>query len=109
VIVWTIDAITTPANLPAQCGHNRSRVFASHLDQGSKTRMTLHQRRDVTVFCATNEIAFPMTRNGAVLDFSGPFPNVDGIYDLTARVFKPLAEEPIGSRLPFTLNLTRCA
>src|SRR5580698_10555709 len=31
-----------PANLPAQRGDNRSRVFASHLDQGSKTRMSFH-------------------------------------------------------------------
>ncbi len=40
------------------------------------------------LFCATNEIAFPMTGNSAVLDFCGPFPDGDGIYDLTARVFK---------------------
>jgi hypothetical protein len=52
----------------AQCGDDRSRVFASHLDQGRKTRMPLHQRRDVTVFCAANEIAFPMTGDGAILD-----------------------------------------
>jgi hypothetical protein len=50
--------------------------------------MPLHQRRDVTVFCATTEIAFPMTGDGAVLDFCGSFPDGDGIYDLTARVFK---------------------
>jgi hypothetical protein len=29
-------------NLPVQCGHDSSRVFASHLYQGSKTRMALH-------------------------------------------------------------------
>jgi hypothetical protein len=73
-----------PANLPAQGSDNSSHVFASHLGQGSKTRMPLHQRRDVTVLCTTNEIAFPMTRNGAALDFCGPFPDGDGIHDLTA-------------------------
>src|SRR5258708_1055989 len=67
-----------PANLPAQCGDDRSRVFAPHLDQGSKTRMSFHQRRDVTVFCAANEIAFPMAGDGAVRNFSGPFPDGDG-------------------------------
>src|SRR5712664_1010790 len=76
------------SNLPAQCGDDGSRVFASHLDQGSKTRMPLHQCRDVSVFCATNQIAFPMTGDGAVLDFCGPFTDGNGIYDLTARVFK---------------------
>ena len=30
----------------------------------------------------------PMTGDGAVLDFCGSFPDGDGIYDLTARVFK---------------------
>jgi hypothetical protein len=74
-----------PANLPAQCGDDRSRVFASYLDQGRKTRMPLHQRRD---FCATNEVALLMTGNGAVLDFCRSLPDGDGIYDLTARVFK---------------------
>src|SRR6266404_1776676 len=29
-----------------------------------------------------------MTRYGAVLNFSGPFPDGDGIYDLTTRVSK---------------------
>jgi hypothetical protein len=29
-----------------------------------------------------------MTRYGAVLNFSGPFPDGDGIYDLTTRVPK---------------------
>src|SRR5580704_7414420 len=33
--------------------------------------MPLHQRRDVNVFCATNEIAFPMAGDGAVLVFRG--------------------------------------
>ena len=42
----------------------------------------------MTIFCAANEIAFPMTGNGAVLDFCGPFPDGNSIYDLTARVFK---------------------
>jgi len=75
-----------PADLPAQGGDHRSRVFASHLDQGSKTRMPLHQRRDVTVFCAANEIALPMTWNGAVLDFCGSFPDGNGIHDLTTAM-----------------------
>ena len=94
-----------PANLPAQCGDDRSGVFAAHLDQGRKTRMPLHQRRDVTVFCAANEIAFPMTGDGTVLDFCGPLPDGDGIYDLTARVFKDTrvlraADAALGSQVP---------
>jgi hypothetical protein len=63
-------------------------VFAAHLDQGGKTRMPFHQCRDMTVFCSANKIALPMTGDGTVLDFCGPFPDGNGIYDLAARVFK---------------------
>ena len=77
-----------PANLPAQCGDDRRGVFAAYLDQGGKTRMSLHQRGDVTVFCAPDEIAFPMAGDGTVLDFCGPLSDGDGIYDSTARVFE---------------------
>jgi hypothetical protein len=67
--------------------------------------MSFHQCRDVTVFCATHEIAFPMAGNGAVLNFCGPFPNGDGICDLTARVFKDTrvlraADAALGSQVP---------
>src|SRR5271169_171734 len=103
-----------PANLPAQCGDDRSRVFAAHLDQGRKTRMPFHQRRDVTVFCAPNEIAFPMTGNGAVFDFRGSFPDGDGIYDLAARVFIDTrvlraADAALGSQMPQQLFLQHSA
>ena len=48
--------------------------------------MTFHQRGDVTVLGAAQQIALPMTGNGAVLDFCGPFPDGDGIDDLTTAV-----------------------
>ena len=48
--------------------------------------MTFHQGCDVTVLGAADEIAFPMTGNGAILDFRGPFPDGDGIDDLTTAV-----------------------
>ena len=70
--------------MPAQCGHDRSRVFAGHFYERGKTRMALHQGRYVTVLCAAKEIALPMTGNDAVLDFCWPFPDGDGIDDLTA-------------------------
>ncbi len=46
--------------------------------------MTFHQGGDVTVPAAANEIALPMTGNGAILDFRGSFSDGDGIDDLTA-------------------------
>src|SRR5712692_4397968 len=50
--------------------------------------MSFHQSHNVTVPRAAQEIALPMTRYGAVLNFSGPFPDGNGIYDLTTRVPK---------------------
>src|SRR5580693_4839412 len=76
--------------------------------------MSFHQRRDVTVFCAANEIAFPMTGNGAVLDFCRSFPDGNGVYDLTARVFKDTsvlraADAALGSQVPQQLFLQHSA
>src|SRR6266403_945930 len=50
--------------------------------------MAFHQGCDVTVPRAAQEIALPVTRNGTVLHFSGPFADRDGLRDLTAPVFK---------------------
>src|SRR5271169_3386057 len=74
--------------MPSQRGDDRRRVFAGDFYQRGETRMAFHQGRDVTVPCSAQEIALPMTRNGAVLHFSGPFPDGDGLWDLTARVFE---------------------
>src|SRR5260370_18091442 len=51
-----------------------------------------------------------MTPYGAVLDFCGPFPDGDGIYDLTARVSKDTsvlraANAALGSQVPQQLLL----
>jgi hypothetical protein len=64
-------------NLPAQRGDDRRCVFAGHFDQDSKTRMSFHQGCDVTVAGAAEQIALPMTGNGAVFNFCRSFPNGD--------------------------------
>jgi hypothetical protein len=64
-------------------GHHHCRVFGGRLDEYGETRMTFHQRGDVTVLGAAEQIALPMATNGAVLDFRGPFSNGNGIDDLT--------------------------
>src|SRR5580698_805810 len=48
--------------------------------------MAFHQRRDVTVLRAAQQIAFPMTRNSSVFRFRRSFADRDGIDDLTARL-----------------------
>jgi len=49
-----------------------------------ETRMSLHQGHNVTVLCAADEIALPMTGMARSLDFCGSFPDGDGVDDLTA-------------------------
>ena len=55
-----------------------------------------------------------MTRNGAVLNFSGPFPDGDSLGDLTARVSKDTgvlrpAYAALGSQVPDQLFLQHSA
>ncbi len=45
--------------------------------------MPFYERRDVTVLRAPDEIAFPMTGDGAVFDLCRSFPNGNGVDDLT--------------------------
>jgi hypothetical protein len=58
-----------------------------------ETGVTLYQGDDVTVARTAEQIALPMTRNGAVFDFRRPFPCGDGIDDLTAGM-------PADTRVP---------
>src|SRR5271166_2929616 len=55
-----------------------------------------------------------MTRDSAVLNFSGSFPNRDGICDLTARVFEDTRKIPdhwkvFGTRISPASGSPRCA
>ena len=61
--------------MTAQRGHYSRGVFTRHLDQCRKARMTFHQGCDVTVLVAAKQITLPMTGDGAVFDFCGPFPD----------------------------------
>jgi hypothetical protein len=74
--------------VPAQRGDDRRCVLAGHFDQDGKTRMSFHQGCDVTVFGAAEQIALPMTEDGAVFNFCRSFPNGDGIDDLTPGLFR---------------------
>jgi len=43
-------------------------VFAGHSDQHHVTRMTLNQGRDLAVMTTDDQIAFPVSWNGSILD-----------------------------------------
>jgi hypothetical protein len=66
--------------------------------------MSFHQCCDVTVPGAGEQIALPMTGNSAVFNFCGPFPNGDGIDDLTSGLSASLrvpraAYTPLGPQV----------
>ncbi len=48
--------------------------------------MTLHQRSHVTVACAPEQIAFPMTGDGSVFYFRRSLADRNGVDDLALRV-----------------------
>ena len=68
----------------AQRGDDRLCIFAGHFDQHGETRMPFHQGCDMTVLAAAEQIALPMTGNGAVINLRRSFANRDGIDDLPA-------------------------
>jgi len=60
-----------------QGSNHSSRLFAGHLDQHGKARMTFYQGRHVAVLGPAQQIAFSMTRNHPVVHFCGPFSDGD--------------------------------
>jgi hypothetical protein len=56
-----------------------------------KTRMSFHQRCDVTAAGAAEQIALPMTGNGTVFNLCRPLPTGDGIDDLTSGLSTSLS------------------
>jgi len=74
------------ANVLAQRGDHGGRIFAGHLDQHGKSRMTFYERCDVAVLGVTDEVTFPMAGDGAVLDLCGSFPNGNSVDDLALDV-----------------------
>jgi hypothetical protein len=92
------------ANVAAQRGDDRRCVFAGHFDQHGKTRMSFHQRGDVTAPGACEQITLPMTGNGAVFNLCRPFPDRDGIDDLTSGLavsprVQGAAYQPLGPQV----------
>src|SRR4029077_9734094 len=83
-------------------------VFTKH----AEARTTLHQRDHVTVAGPAQQIAFPVTGNGAIFDFGWPFANGDRIDNLAARVpvntgMARAADPPLGSQMPHQFQFQR--
>ena len=79
--------------------HDRLRLFPRDPDQADVARAPLHQRRDIGIPRAHEQVAFPVSRHRAVLDGGRPCANRDGIDDMPARMgrrpFRPAIRPPL--------------
>ena len=108
----TLRQVLHPGN---QGADNAVAVLATDLDQYDKPRAAFDQRGDMAVSGTTQQIAFPMAGNGAVLDLCRAVTNREGIYDLPPRLPRSCcrsapAHDPaaaqLGQQLPLE-NATR--
>jgi hypothetical protein len=61
-------------------------VLAANVDQHHKARAKLHHRGNMAVSGTTQQVAFPMARDGAILNFCGSVADRYGIDDLPPRL-----------------------
>jgi hypothetical protein len=61
--------------------------------------MTLHESGDVTVLRTADEVAFPMSGNGAIFDLCGSFSNGNRVDDL-AHVVSGISRVPRAANAP---------
>ncbi len=72
--------------LPDQRRHDAPCILVGDLDQHHIARMPFDERCDVAVLRAADQIAFPVTGNGAVLDRRGALADRHGILDLAEAI-----------------------
>jgi len=64
-----------------ECVDHRLCIFARHPAQHDKPCVALYQCRDLTVVAAEQQVTFPVTRYGAVLNLGRTFPDRDCVAD----------------------------
>ncbi len=70
------------SDLRAEGRHHGLGVLAVHFHKHRKPGVPLDERRDVGIATSGNEVAFPMPRNGSVLDLRGSIGNRDPVDNL---------------------------
>ena len=70
----------------SHCVDDRLRVLGGKLDEHEVARLPLHQRRNLAVVGAEQQIAFPVTRHSAILDRCRAFADRHGAQDLAMVV-----------------------
>jgi len=72
-----------PADDPLERCHDFFGMFAAHLHQHHVARGSFHQRADVAICSACEQIAFPVSWYGAILCRGGPFADRHRVSDLS--------------------------
>jgi hypothetical protein len=80
--------------LPVQGTYDAVAILSVHLDQHDKARAAFDQCGDVAVFGTALKIAFPVARDGTILDLGRSVPDRYGINDLPASGLPLLRFDP---------------
>lgn len=73
-------------HLGNQCDDDAVAVLATDLDQHDEARAAFDQSGDMAVSCTTQQITFPVARNGTILDLGRSVPDRYSIDDLLPRL-----------------------
>ena len=90
------------AGMANECVDDRLGVLARRPNQHHVTRLSFHQRRDLAVVAAEQQVAFPVTRDGPILSLRGLLADRYGVGDLA----QPFALERL---VPRTAHRSRLA
>lgn len=74
------------AHAARQRSHHRGGVFAVEADEHDEARVTFDERRYVGVSGSREKVAFPMPRDGAILDSCRTFADRHGVNNLATRL-----------------------
>src|SRR3989442_13720974 len=101
-------------SIPAHLVASHLVFFFFFFNDTATTEIYTLSLHDALPICAAQQIALPMAGNGTVLNFRGPFPDGDGINDLTAGLSADTrvpraAYTPLGPQVPNQLLFQRSA
>lgn len=84
-------------HLASQRIHHAGAVFALHPDQHDEARVAFDKGDDLRVMRADEQIAFPMSGDGAIFHFGRTLPDRDRIHDASGLSFgggRPRSADP---------------
>ena len=85
------EPVGQPSDTPGDGTRDRVCVLTRQSHEHHVARLTFDERRDVRASSSFKEIAFPMTRHSAILDFCWSLSNGNGVENLPLSRVEPSA------------------